>query len=130
MGDIRIMVVGSAKAGGRRRPRIRVAGLWLEGVGFPADALVTVGYDKGSITMRSQGKGVEAYSRLVGQIRQGNSGLVQVRSLLHNKKRAPHLEVKGFWLERFGFSIGDVVAIRHEHGLIRVSLLDLSKIEV
>ena len=129
MTNIQIMAVGSAKAADRRRPRIRLAGLWLAEIGFTADSLVTASYDRGSINLKLQGQGMETYSRLISQIRKDKSGLIQVRSLLHNKKRTPHLEVKGFWLERFGFTIGGVIAVRQEYGFIQIRLLDLSKLE-
>ena len=126
MTDTKIIAIGSCKASNRRRPRIRLAGLWLEEIGFEADTLVTTAYDNGSIILKVQGKGVETYRRLVSQIRKDKSGLIQVRSLLHNKKRAPHLELKGFWLERFGFAIGGVVAVRYKYGLIQIKLLALN----
>lgn len=127
--DIKVMVVGSAKSdSNRRRPRIRLAGFWLENIGFEVDTLVTADYDNGSIVLKSQGTGIDTYTRLVRQVRKKHSSLLQVTLESHNRKQTPHLEVKGFWLEKLSFTIGSVIVIRFEYGLIHIKLLDLEKL--
>ncbi|HWR62706.1 MAG TPA: hypothetical protein VN580_13885 [Clostridia bacterium] len=124
-----VMVVGSAKGDGdRRRPRIRLAGFWLDSMGFKPDSLVTADYADGSIVLRLQGEGLDAYRKIVGQVRTNRSGLLQVRNELHNRKRTPHMEVKGFWLEDMGFTIGSIIVVHSEYGLIRISLIDADKL--
>jgi hypothetical protein len=107
-----------------------LAGFWLGALGFEADTLVSANYGNGSIVFEAQGKGMETYSRLIGQIRQNGAGLLQVRNLTHNKKRTPHLEIKGFWLEKFGFTIGDVIVVRYEYGRIKIKLLDRTMLDI
>jgi hypothetical protein len=130
--DIRIMAVGSAKLNrsGGRRPRIRLAGFWLEDIGFGPDSLVTAQFGEGSIELRPHGKGVDAYSRIVKQVRETHSCLLQVRNELHNRKRVPHFEVKGLWLEEYGFVTGSVIAVRYSFGYINVKLLDMGKLGI
>jgi hypothetical protein len=126
--NTQVMVVGSAKGTYRRRPRIRLAGFWLNGIGFEPDSLVIAGYDTGSIVFKSQGKGIGTYKKLVRQVRENRSGLLQVKQEMHNKKRTPHLEVKGLWLEDLGFAAGSVIVVLSEYGVIRIRLLDLGKL--
>ncbi len=127
--NTQVMVVGSAKTdGGRRRPRIRLAGFWLDGMGFKADMLIAVSYDRDCIVLKLQGEGLDVYKAVVRQLRANRSGLLQVRNELHNKKRTPHLEVKGFWLEPLGFTIGSIIAVQYEYGLIRIRRIDLERL--
>jgi hypothetical protein len=127
--NTQVMAVGSAKAnGGRRRPRIRLAGFWLESFGFTPDSLVSAVYSHGGIVLQLQGEGLDAYRKIVGQVRTSKSGLLQVKNELHNKKRTPHMEVKGFWLEEMGFTIGSILVVRSEYGLIRINLIDPGKL--
>lgn len=130
--DTKIMTVGSAKLNrsGGRRPRIRLAGFWLNDIGFEPDSLVTAEYQDGFLEFKAQGKGLDTYRHLIKQVRGNRSALLQVRNELHNRKRTPHFEVCGLWLERLGFTIGSVIAIRYSQGYIKVKLLDLEKLEI
>lgn len=90
--------------------------------------LVTADYDAGIITLKPQGMGIDTYRKLVRQVREKQSGLIQVKNELHNKKRTPHLEVKGFWLEKLGFTIGSVIVVQSEYGLIRIRCIDVERL--
>ena len=127
--NTQLMVIGSAKAASdRRRPKIRLAGFWLERIGFTPDSLIAAEYDREQIPLRLQGEGLDTYKRIVRQLRANRSGLLQVRNELHNKKRTPHIEVKGFWLESLGFPIGGLIAIQSEYGLIRIRCVHLENL--
>jgi hypothetical protein len=128
--ETKVNVVGSAKSNNeqKRRPRIRLAGFWLEEIGFTADCLATVEYAKGQIIIKRQGVGINTYNQVVKSIRTSKAKLLQVKAGLHNKKRTAHLEVKGFWLEELGFQIGSVIVVQYTYGLIKIRLLDLDKL--
>ncbi len=127
--EIKVMAVGSAKTKGlKRRPRIRLAGFWLNAIGFTPDSLVTARYENKSITFKAEGAGLHTYKALVRRNRADNSGLLQVTEEFHNKKRTPHFEVKGFWLEMLGFTIGSIIVVKYEYGSISIKLLELDKL--
>lgn len=126
--ETKVMVVGSEKSHLKRRPRIRLAGFWLDEIGFKYNSLVTVEYEDGRIVMKVQGSGMDTYGELVKKVISTKAGLLQVRLEWHNKKKTPHLEVKGFWLEQFGFKIGSVIVLRFEYGVITIRLVDLDKL--
>lgn len=128
--ETKVNVVGSAKSSNeqKRRPRIRLAGFWLEELGFTADCLATVEYAKGQIAIKRQGSGIDTYNQVVKSIRTSQTRLLQVKTEVHNKKRTAHLEVKGFWLEEWGFQIGSVILVQYTYGLIKIRLLDLDKL--
>lgn len=130
--DVKIMKVGGAKLNlhGGRRPRIRITGFWLTDLGFELDSLVTAEFLDGCIEFKPQGKGTEVYIRLAKKARGNRSALLQVRNEIHNGKQTPHFEVCGLWLERLGFTIGSVIAIRYAYGYIRVKLLDPGKLDI
>jgi hypothetical protein len=128
--ETKVNVVGSTKTkdGQKRRPRIRLAGFWLEELGFTADCLATVESEEGQIIIRRQGTGLDTYKNIVKQVRTSQTGLLQVKAEVHNKKRTPHLEVKGFWLEELGFHIGSIIVIQATYGLIKILLLNLDEL--
>ena len=126
--DTKVMIVGSEKGHPKRRPRIRLAGFWLNGIGFEYNSLVSVKYGQGHIILRLEGFGLETYGKVVKRVMSTKGGLVQIRQEWHNKKLTPHLEVKGIWLEQFGFKIGSIIAVQCEYGVINIRLLDLDKL--
>ena len=132
--DTKVMVVGSTKASytntERRRPRIRLAGFWLNEIGFEYEKMVTVEYQNGRINLKLQGSGIETYKNLVKEARKSGLDLIKVENQYHNKKLTPHLEIKGFRLNDLGFNIGSVILVRFEYGHIEIILLDISKLAI
>ena len=124
----KVMVVGSAKDTRTHKPRIRITGFWLDEIGFTCDSLATADYEPGQIIIKLQGSGIDTYSRVIKEVREGQSGLLQVKPAFHNKKRSPHLEIKGVWLEDFGFAIGSVFVVQAEYGEINIHLVDLNNV--
>jgi hypothetical protein len=124
------MVVTHAKAKrvNRRRPVIKLGGNWLDEIGFSAGKLVTAEYTSGRILLRLQDS--DNYKDLVKSALKASSGLFQVRLETNNKKQFSQIDIKGFWLETFGFTIGSVIAVRYQFGFIKIYLIDLSKLEV
>lgn len=127
--ETKIMTVGSAKTKvvNKRRPRIRLSGFWLNEIGFEGGKLAAAQYDHGSILIRAHNS--DNYRNLVRGAVKEKSGLFQVRQTTHNRKLTPHLELKGFRLELLGFAIGSVIAVRYEYGFIKITLIDLNKLE-
>lgn len=124
----RVLVIGSIKASGvKRRQRIRISGLWLYDFGFAEDTLVICEFGMGKAAFKAAGRGIETYSKYISDIRQNGGHITQVKNTVHNKKRTPHFEVSGFWLARYGFNTGDVIALYCRPGLIEVIRLDVSK---
>ena len=122
----KILVVGSSKfTSGKRRPRIRIAGFWLEEFGFAPDTLIAATLADKNITLTAQGSGIEAYREIVKGIRKNSGQLIQIRNELHNGKRTPHFEMAGLWLSEYGFHIGDVAVVRCSHGRIKITRLDI-----
>lgn len=126
----KVNIVGSAKTKNnqKRRPRIRLAGFWLNEIGFEANSLATLKYDHGSIEIKLQGSGIDTYNRLIKSILANKTGLLQVKEAINNKKSTPHIEVTGFWLEQLGFQIGSVLLVQYAYGLINIRLIDLDKL--
>lgn len=125
--ETRVFVVTRAKAAGRRRPVIRLQGDWLDEIGFAYGKLVTAEYETGKITLRLQDS--DNYKDLVKGAFKASSGLFQVRKESNNKRHYSQINLKGFWLENIGFTIGSVFAARYEYGLIKILLIDLEKLE-
>lgn len=128
--ETKIMVVGSAKTSSehKRRPRIRISGFWLADIGFAPGTLVSGSSEQGKLVFEAHGLGIETYQKIVKDVLKSGSKLLQVKNELHNKKRTPHFEVKGAWLEACGFSIGQVIAVQYEYGKITVHVLDIKKL--
>ena len=127
--NTKIMLVGSEKTRSlKRHPRIRLAGFWLNDIGFKPDNLVTIEYESKSIMLKVQGSGLDTYKSFVRYARANKAGLLQVREECHNKRRTPHFEIKGFWLEMLGFTIGSHIVVKFEYGSINIRLLELDKL--
>jgi hypothetical protein len=118
--ETRVLTVTHAKAKHGRRPVIKLQGDWLEEIGFTAGELVAVKYEKGRIILQLQD--FAQYRDLgKGQLKP-SSGLFQVKTA--GISEAPLIDIKGFWLERFGFTIGSIFAARYEYGLIKLLVID------
>jgi len=122
----RVLVIGSIKSSGaKRRQRIRISGFWLKDFGFTEGTLVTGEFGEGRATFKAAGDGIEAYSKVVSDIRKNGGQTTQVKGSIHNKKMTPHFEVSGLWLSRYGFNTGDVIVICCRPGLIEAVRLDI-----
>ena len=127
--ETKVMSVGSAKTKvvNKRRPRIRLTGFWLNEIGFEGGKLAAAKYDHGTILLHAHDS--DNYRNLVRGAFKEKSGLFQVRQTTHNRKLTTHIEIMGFRLETLGFSIGNVIAVRYEYGFIKITLIDLNKLE-
>jgi hypothetical protein len=125
--ETRVLTVTSAKSANRRRPVVRLQGDWLDKIGFSYGKLVTAEYEQGKIHLRLQDS--EDYKDLVKSALKASSGLFQVRRETCNKKAFSQIDMKGFWLENIGFTIGSVFAVWYEYGFIKILLIDLEKLE-
>ena len=122
----RVLVVGSGKlTSGNRKPRIRIAGFWLEEFGFCTGAVVFAQFTQGKVILTVQSDGMEAYKRCIQDLRQKGGAVIQISSQRHNNKRTPHFELVGLWMERYGFRIGDVVVLHLAPGRMSVTRLEL-----
>jgi hypothetical protein len=122
--ETRLLTVTHAKAKrvNRRRPTIKMLGGWLDEIGFTAGKLVAGEYSSGKIILRLLDSG-NCQDSEKGAFKAG-SGLFQVRRQMKGQKHYSEIDMTGFWLERFGFTIGGVVAARYEYGLIKLLLID------
>jgi hypothetical protein len=111
----------------KRCPVVRLQGDWLNGIGFDMGKLVTAEYGQGKIILRPQD--CDNYKDLVKSALKTNSGLFQVQRETNNKKQFPQIDIRGFQLKQIGFIIGSVIIARYEYGLIKLSLVDLDKLE-
>ncbi|MCL6591993.1 MAG: type I toxin-antitoxin system SymE family toxin [Firmicutes bacterium] len=111
----KVLTVTHAKAKSKRRPVIKLQGDWLGKIGFEAGKVVTAQYQKGKITLRLG-------DSITGGLRTSR-GLFQVR----REKAYPQIDLKGFWLERFGFTAGNIIIARYEYGLIIILPIDLDQ---
>lgn len=127
--ETRVLTVTHAKAKGvnRRRPVIRLQGDWLDEIGFKWGKLVTAEYETGKILLRLQDS--DNYKNLVKSALKASFGLFQVRRETNNKREFSQIDMKGFWLENIGFTIGSVFAARYEYGFIKILLIDLEKLD-
>ncbi|MGE5604197.1 MAG: SymE family type I addiction module toxin [Bacteroidota bacterium] len=115
----KVFTVTHAKAKLKRRPAIKLQGDWLGKIGFEAGKVVTAQYQKGKITLRLG-------NSITGGLKTSR-GLFQVRWETVGKKAYPQIDLKGFWLERFGFTVGSIIITRYEYGLIIILPLDLDQ---
>lgn len=122
--DTKIIVVSSAKAGQleKRRPRIRFTGDWLNTIGFTPGSLVRYRREHGLITFTLLASA--ANTRIV----HSSIDLLQIRQSKHNGKPTAHFEIKGFWMNDIGFTIGSVVAVQFEYGMIKAGILDIESL--
>jgi hypothetical protein len=122
--DTKIIVVGSAKAGTleRRRPRIRFTGEWLKPLGFTPDSFVRFSRDQGVVTFTLIASPVK--TRIV----HSSIDLLQVKQTKHNGKFTSHFEIKGFWMNEIGFTIGSIIAVQFEYGMIKAMTVDIESI--
>ena len=126
--NTKILIVGSQKGKTRRVPKIRLAGLWLNDIGFEPQSLASVQYEHKSITIELQGTGLDACKSLISQVRATNSGLLHITGQYDNEKTIPSIDVSGLRLETLGFKIGSTIVIRFEYGSITIKLLELDKL--
>lgn len=126
----KIMTVTSAKTRNilKRRPKISFTGLWLKEIGFEYDNLVTVTHEDGNLVFKAHESGTKTYIKLVKGVLKNKSGLLQVCSRGLRDKQIPHFEIKGQWLEDLGFTIGSVIAVQYQQGIINVRLIDLDQV--
>lgn len=128
--NTKIITVGKVKTKieGKFRPRLRFSGFWLDEIGFDYQTLVSVNFDNGYLIFKVQGKGLDGYGKIVKGILKNKMGLLQVSTEKRNGKSVPHFEVKGQWLDKYSFNIGSVVSVQYEMNLIKVKVIDLSKV--
>lgn len=128
--ETKVMVVTNVKKGAnstRRVPRITLSGDWLSGIGFESGKLATAQYDHGSILLRLHD--AQDYRDLVRGAFKDGSGLFQVHGRSYKgQKMVSRISLLGVRLETLGFSIGSHVLLRYEYGMIKITLLDLSKV--
>ena len=131
--DRKIMIVGSAKSHNinRRRPRIRISGFWLTEIGFQTDSIVTSHYENEKITLKLEGKGIDTYNSVVKTlIGSNNSSLLQVRKDYVNSKPTPNIQMKGYWLENYGFNIGSVIIVSFKYGFLDIRVIDIDNLAI
>lgn len=122
--DTKVIVVGSSKGQTPKRiPRIRFGGYWLNEIGFEFNTVVSVKYENGNLVLQRHESGKEAYFHLANLGFRKRSCMLRVgRETISSQK--PHFSVKGYWLDEFGFNIGNVVIVRYEYGIIKMQVLD------
>ena len=120
--ETKSLVVTRAKSSvvNKYRPKIALNGGWLAKIGFTAGKLVAAEYGQGQITIRLQDS--EPRQDLGKGAFKASSGLFQVKTA--GKSKFPFIDIKGFWLEQFGFTIGKAFTVCYEFGLLRLSLID------
>ncbi|MGE5604198.1 MAG: SymE family type I addiction module toxin [Bacteroidota bacterium] len=121
--ETKVMVVSSRG----KIPAIRLSGNWLEKIGFSAGKLVTAEYMAGKIVIRLQDS--DNYKDLVKDALKASSGLFQVSQHFQHYKYFTLIEISGFWMKQLGFVVGSVIALRYEYGFIKITLIDLEKLE-
>jgi hypothetical protein len=102
-------------------------GDWLNEIGFKFGKLAAAEYGQGQIILRLQDSG--NYKELVKGALKTSSGLFQVRRETSNGGKFSRLDIWGFRLPQFGFTIGSIVIARYEYGFIKLSLVDLDQLE-
>ncbi|MCL6592169.1 MAG: hypothetical protein K6U80_19760, partial [Firmicutes bacterium] len=119
--ETKSLVVTRAKSSvvNKYRPKIVLTGGWLTKIGFTAGKLVAAEYGQGQIIMRLQDS--EPRQDLGKGALRASSGLFQVKTT--GKSKFPFIDIKGFWLEQFGFTIGKAFTVCYEFGFLRLSVI-------
>ena len=117
-GSTVLSIKGGAKT---KRPEISLSGKWLEEIGFTHDTIVLIEKcDTGFIMLKACGKGMEVYNRLVKDVRMLEMKLTQV----YISRTSKRIRFGGHWLERWGFYIGNIIAIGYEKNLIYIKQIE------
>jgi len=120
MADTRLLTVGCGTDRSRTMPRIRLSGDWLLPLGFDTGAQVVAEYEADSITftLTSRMKNIYYYpvKQSTGLCAKENNAVMPV----YSRRDKPHIEIKGDWLKKMGFTVGSVLVVRCEKGLIQI----------
>jgi hypothetical protein len=129
--DTKIMTVTKQKHYCSYVPKVRLSGLWLNEFGFNNDKLVSISYSAGNIIIKLEGDGTpEIYLKAAKEVFKNNSGtLLQIARETIKRGFAPRIKIAGMRLNQIGFTIGSIIAVHCEYGLIRLRLLDPEKIQ-
>ena len=120
MADTRLLTVGCGTGRSRTMPRIRLSGDWLLPLGFDSGSQVVAQYDTDSITftLTSNMKNIYYYpvKQSTGLCAKENNAVMPI----YSRVGKPHIEVKGKWLKKMGFTVGSALVVRCEKGLIQI----------
>ena len=125
----RKLLVVTSVAGVKKglRPKINLAGFWLNGFGFERNKLLSIKCSKNNILIKicdMREMNFTDISKLI--LKDNSNGILHVREGWSGKdKKYPVITISGFWLEKFGFNIGDVLVIDYEYGIINVQRLEI-----
>ena len=110
-------------------PKVRLSGLWLEGIGFEIGAVATAEAEKGAIALSLMEPDTQ-YAALMRYLRERGMKLVQVRKEAHNRegKPTPYFGIAGSLIGKAGFQSGDMLACSYEYGKIKFQTPDLFRL--
>ena len=117
--------VVAVKNHGKETAGIALMGKWIAEMGFTRGTIVLVEKcEPGFLSLKACGKGMEVYKRLVKDALSYDMKVLQVSSTSIN---SPCLKFSGGWLGKWGFAIGDVIAVGYENGLIYIRCIGQDK---
>ena len=112
----------------KQKPKIVLQGEWVRKAGFEMDSLVLAEFRKGIAVFKIPDKdGGE--TTLLHQIKQKEIQLLKVGSTLSKGKTRPSIQAGYSLLAELGFSIGSLVIVMVEYGIIQVKVLDVDMLE-
>ena len=127
--ETQIHVVTSAKGNKeRRRPAIKLSGKWLFDAGFQPNMLIHLECAKNTIWFKLCDTATISHLELSKKILKSDAkGIFHVGRQWRKKVIVPSICLSGFWLEKFGFTIGGILAVKYEHGIITIRLIELEE---
>jgi hypothetical protein len=127
--NTRIYTVTSAKGNKeKRRPCIKMHGQWLNEIGFCHNALLTIECSKDAILLKLCDRATINHFELSKKIlKEDAKGIFHVGSEWRKTGNVSTICLSGFWLEKFGFTIASVIAVRFEYGILKIKRLDLGE---
>jgi len=121
---IKAMIVGANKSHKvlTHKPQLRIAGTWLNDIGFTYGSLVIAEYEENSIVLRIREKGLTLQnSDIKALLLKPKTTLFRVTQEKYRGKPFPCLYIRGSLMESLGYIIGTVVSINVDCGCVVIS---------
>jgi len=110
------------------RARILFCGRWLPAMGFIPGALVQVMPETDGLSFNLCNENIKSYSELFNSTMDKGGNLIHVSLPIRKGYKEPAFLTTGKYITDSGLSIGDLVIVKYDYGIIRVRKIDPNKL--